>query len=384
MLEQNRTRENSSAERTQQSPAALGQGPRVVWDMTFARRSMTGTRVYAENLYRTLKATSRLDLQEICAASRNEPGLKANARNVGWLLFAAEREALRQQPALYHAAAYLAPRYLPCPLILNVFDTTYLAFPRDFDWKWNLYARTVIPKGVEKARAIITLSQHARDEIVRAYGVPPARVHIVPPGVGAGFRPITDLSKIAEIRTRFRLGQDYLLYVGGREHRKNLPALISAFAQLRREFPNLQLALVGPKRTDAELEHTISDCKVHDAVRELDYVPTQDLATVYAGARAFVYASLLEGFGIPPVEAMACGVPVVAMPHPPLLEVLGNAAYFSETGTPQSFAQAIARVLGDDALAAELRMRGTERAKRYTWESAARKTLAIYESILTR
>lgn len=357
--------------------------PRVVWDMTFAARGVTGTRVHTQILYQTLAAHPAWDFQQICDVRENKMGkLQAGAQSFKWLWSGMESTLRKMKPDLLHVAAYLGPRRAPCPMIVNVFDTTFRTYPRDFDWKWRLYARTVIPSTVKRAAAIITDSEIMRADIVRAYHVPPERVYVIPPGVGAEFQPNADASAIAAMRARYVLPRDYLLYVGEKHPRKNLPALLEAFARVRGDFPELELVVVGPRSANREFQRAVKNFQIENAVRELGYVPSSDLPSLYAGARAFVYASKLEGFGMPPVEAMACGVPVVAMPNPPLPDVLGDAAYFSDDSTPEALVQAITRVLNDNALANELRARGFERAKRYTWQDAARKTIQVYENVL--
>lgn len=376
----------SPSERARESFSARTLRPRVVWDMTFTIRNLTGTRVYTQNLFRALKAASDWEFQELYGTreigSERRGNLRANVANLKWLAFSGARAAQRTHPNLFHAAAFLAPLHLACPLVVNVFDTTYLTFPQFFDWKWNFYARTFIPSGIQNARAILTLSEHARGEIVRHYNIPRERVHVVSPGIDSEFQPSAAEADIARVRAKYNLAENYLIYVGGRHPRKNLTALVAAFAQTRRIFPELQFALVGPIHADPNIEQTLAEWGVRAAVRELDFVPHADLPLLYAGARAFVYASKLEGFGIPPVEAMACGTPVVCAPNPPMPQVLGDAACFTSDDSPEALAHGIVRVLKDAALAETLRACGIERARLYTWENAARKTLAVYESVL--
>lgn len=361
----------------------LARRPRVVWDMTFAARGLTGTRVHTQTLFQFLAAQADWEMQQICDPWNADKGkLKSNARSMTWLWSGLEKELQRAQPDLFHVAAYLGPRCAPCPMIVNVFDTTYLTYPHDFDWKWRFYARVVIPATVKRAAAIITDSEIMRDDIVRAYHTPPQRVHVVPPGIGGEFHPIGNADTIVAMRARYKLGENYLLYVGERHPRKNLPALLAAFARARSAFPTLEFAVAGPRRETKEFERAVNEFKIREAVRELDYVPQSDLPALYAGARAFLFASKLEGFGMPPVEAMACGTPVISAPNPPMPKVLGDAAWFTENDSPDALATGIVRVLRDEPLANQLRARGIERARLYSWESSARKTLGIYETVL--
>lgn len=362
--------------------------PRILWDMTFAARSLTGTRVYAHKLYETLTRVSDWNFLQVGGVTENGAGprgsVRGSAQNILWLLRRAERRAHDLQPDLFHSAAYLGPWKLPCPGVLNVFDTTYLAYPQHYDWKWKFYARTFIPRAVRSASAVLTLSEHARGEILKAYDLSRDKVHIVAPGVGPEFHPDWDGAALKLLRAKYGLAENYLLYVGGRDPRKNMPALIKAFELVRREIPELQFVIAGPRDKHSGTLPRIQASDAAPALCELDFVPQSDLPALYAGARAFFYASMLEGFGMPPVEAMACGTPVVTAPNPPMPQVLGDAALYTADDSPRALAQGVLELWRNNALARELRARGIARAKIYTWENAAQKTLEIYREVLAR
>ncbi|MDL1898249.1 glycosyltransferase family 4 protein [Anaerolineae bacterium CFX7] len=355
--------------------------PRVIWDKTFTRHNQAGTRAYTQNLYRALAATGCVELQQIHNARAPKPSSAAS--NLWWLARGLEQALNARAPALFHAAAYLGPRRAPCPMIVNVFDATTLTYPQYQDWKWRAYARFVIPHTVRHAAAVITLTEHARGEITRAYQVAPERVHIVAPGIGAEFQPPTDADALARLRAQYGLGENFLLHLGEANGRKNIPALIAAFAQLRADFPQLTLVLAGPHIPTADaVTQAIRAHGIANAVTRLGYVPQADVPLLYGGARAFVYASKLEGFGMPPLEALACGTPVVAAPNPPMPEVLGDAVCWAENDSPAALASAMRRVLTNQALVEQLRVQGIARARAFTWERAARQVTEIYADIL--
>src|SRR5581483_9634350 len=153
------------------------------------------------------------------------------------------------------------------------------------------------------------------------------------------------------------------------EPRKNVPALVAAVARVRADFPDLTLALVGPRGNgSAAVQRALAEHQMDSVVRELGFVPPDDLPILYRGARALLYASRLEGFGMPPLEAMASGTPVIAAPNPPLPEVLGNAALFVADDSPLALADGIRKLLRDATLQAELRERGIAHARAFTWE----------------
>src|SRR5581483_805863 len=357
------------------------------WDMTFAAKSLTGTRIYAQKLFEALAAVDNLRVQKVSAFSKMPPEKTGNlftgVQNIWWQQTQLPRLARIQRADLLHASAYLGPLRPPCPMIVNVLDTTYLKFPSDFDWKWRTYARFLIPPTIRHAAALVTLSECSRREIADAYTISPERIRVVYPGVSPEFRPTTDADTISAVRARYALSTDYLLFVGAQEPRKNIPALVAALAKTRADFPNLALVLVGPRGSDsAVIRRTINEFGLADAVRELGFVPQSDLPIIYSAARAFVYASRLEGFGMPPLEAMACGVPVIAAPTPPLPEVLANAALLTENDSPDALAAGIGRVLSNATFVNELQQRGRKHAQQFSWARAARETLALYLDIL--
>lgn len=366
---------------------APGRRIRILLDLTFAAKSLTGTRIYAERVAAALSERADLEMDCVNAVATPRPertgNLLTGLRNAWWLERELPTAARAHRADLIHSAAYLAPARAPCPVVVNVLDTTFLAFPEDFDWKWRLYARVLLPRGLAQSAAVITLSGHARSEISTAYSIAPGRIHVVPPGVSADFRPVPDADTISVVSARHGLARPYLLFVGAQEPRKNIPALLAALALVRAAHPDITLALAGPHgRASSTVRRAIAEHGLASAVRDLGPVLQADLPALYAGAAAFVYASRLEGFGMPPLEAMACGVPVIAAPNPPLPEVLGDAALFASSDSPPALAGAIERVLADPDLAASLARRGRSRARAFTWERAAAQTAAVYAGAL--
>lgn len=360
---------------------------RVVWDMTFAHKSLTGTRVYARNVFDALAKLGSFELCETSAGATMRAEKTGNVltglQNIWWLQTQLPRMLRTQNADLIHASAYLGPLWAPCPMVVNVLDTTYLEFRGDFDWKWRLYARLLIPPTIKRAAALITLSNDARQKIARTYNVSNQKIRVIYPGVSTEFHSSTDMGTIAETRARYGLQDEYVLFVGAQEKRKNIPALVGALGRARAEFPSLTLALSGPRGSgSAALASATNELGLKNAVLDLGMVPQQDLPILYAGASAFVYASKLEGFGIPPVEAMACGTPVISAPNPPLPEVLGDAALFTENDSPDALAKGILRVLGNAELARRLRESGLKRAQQLTWERASHETATLYQEIL--
>jgi glycosyltransferase involved in cell wall biosynthesis len=239
-----------------------------------------------------------------------------------------------------------------------------------------------MPLYCRRADHIIAISQATRKDLVAAYDVPAQKITVIPEAADPHFRP-QPAEAVSAVRTRYGLPQRYLLFVGTIEPRKNLGRLLEAFEAVQGEGLTEGLVIVGRRGwlTDdffAQLERS----PVRDAVLFPGYVPDLDLPAIYAGAQAVVFPSLYEGFGLPVLEAMACGTPVVTSSTSSLPEVGGNAALYANPRDADEILAQVRHVLSDTALAADLRTRGLAQASRFSWSQTAAQTQAIYNSIL--
>jgi glycosyltransferase involved in cell wall biosynthesis len=229
---------------------------------------------------------------------------------------------------------------------------------------------------------VITDSQASKADIVRFLRVPPQKVHVVSEGVAQAFRP-TSAHKVERIRGRYRLPHEYILFVGSVEKRKNLVGLLHAYAKLTASGRHSPLVVAGSaNRRYPELSKVLQELDLEQDAIFAGYMPERDLPALYSGATLFVFPSLYEGFGLPPLEAMACGTPVVCSNAASLPEVVGDAALMTDPTDVEGLAAAMFRVLTQPDLAADLRQRGLARAAQFTWERTAHDTLAVYEKVL--
>ncbi|MCX6026985.1 MAG: glycosyltransferase family 1 protein [Chloroflexi bacterium] len=226
-------------------------------------------------------------------------------------------------------------------------------------------------------------SESTRDDLQRITHVPESRVHMVPYGVSPSFRPVHAPHLRRAVAERYGLPSEFLLYVGNLEPRKNLPRLLEAYARLpgRQVVPPLVLAGTRGWK-DAPLRETMERLNLGRRVVFPGYIPQEDLPAVYSMAAAFVYPSLYEGFGLPVLEAMACGTPVITSNVSSMPEVAGDAALLVSPNDVEGLTRALDRVLGEPDLRAELSRRGLARARQFTWRRAAESTLAVYRSVL--
>jgi glycosyltransferase involved in cell wall biosynthesis len=240
---------------------------------------------------------------------------------------------------------------------------------------------TLLPSSLRRAAAILTLSSHARDELRRFYPGLRTPIHVVPAAPSAIFRPLA-VDPTGTVLSRHQIRPPFLLAVGSVQPRKNLGRLVEAFADVRRRHPDTHLVIVGPSGFRASaLRETIAGHGVGDAVRLIGYVPEDDLAALYNAAVALVYPSVYEGFGLPVVEAMACGKPVIAANTSSLPEVAGNAALLVDPFDVSALASAMERLLADPRAADDLGTRGLAHVAQFSWQRTASTALAAFKSV---
>lgn len=295
---------------------------------------------------------------------------------------------LSPQPQLIHTPDFVPPRYRRMPAVANIQDLAFLKFP-DLTLLTPESKRyySQVYRAAHDARALIALSNSARDDIVSLLGVKPEKVVVIPAAAGPQFKPPADF-RLAQERAAHELGLPnpaqggYILFVGTIEPRKNLPTLLEAYRALLdagRIAPAPALAVAGREGWLSEQAHArIDELKLRGHVRLLGGVSDASLLTLYAGARAFVMPSIYEGFGLPVLEAMQSGVPVVSSNAGSLAEVAGDAAILVEPGDVGGWAMALERLLLDTAYAEKLRAAGLAQAGRFSWERAAQETLGLY------
>ena len=284
---------------------------------------------------------------------------------------------------LLHSPVNIQPLVLPCRGVVTVMDLSFMLFPSAFRTLQSSYQRVFTRLSVRRASRLLTISAHTARDLVRLFGVPPERVSVTYPGVDAAFRPLSD-SAVAEFRRRRGLPEAFFLYVGTLEPRKNLSTLIHAYASFKRSASAVRkLVLAGGKGWLYEsLFAEVKELGVQQDVIFPGYVPEDELPYWYNAAEVFVYPSLYEGFGLPPLEAMACGTPVVVSNASSLPEVVGNAGHLVPPDSAEAWAAALAQMAGDADLRMALAQRGQARAREFTWTRTVRQTMQAYQSSL--
>lgn len=281
---------------------------------------------------------------------------------------------------LYHFPNFLAPPLRHGKMTVHIYDTSFLQFP-EFTEELNLrFLNARIRATVDRADAVFTISRTIAREIAEMLKVPNDRIFCVYPGIEESIARPPDAA-IKAFRERHGLTRPYILTVGTVEPRKNLPLLISAFERLNLFDGDLVLAGGLGWKYQPILERIDSSPRAN-RVRRLGHVPDDDLPSLYAGAELFVLTSFYEGFGLPPVEAMACGTPVICSSGGALPEIAGRAARIVTSFDVDEWTSAISAAISDSSLRASLRQAGAERASQFKWKTTAAETAAVYRKIL--
>lgn len=292
---------------------------------------------------------------------------------------------LRRNPVDLLHVQYTAPPFAPCPIVTTIHDLAFEHLPETFNRRSWMQMRLTVRRSARRAAHIITVSDYSRDDIIRTYKLPAERITVTHEAAPPHFAPVDDPAELNRIRQRYGITRNYILSISSIQPRKNLVRLIEAYTQLRRtnsdaQFP--QLLLAGKR---GWLEHETFRAAEQSALKKdilfTGYVPDRDLTGLYSGALCFVYPSYFEGFGLPLVEAMQCGVPVIAGNRTSVPEVVGDAGLLFDPFNTNDLASAITRLIDDPACRSSLRQKGLDRARTFSWQSTARQTLRVYEQV---
>lgn len=291
----------------------------------------------------------------------------------------------RLQLDLLHSLHYTRPARLPCASVVTFHDLTFFLYPRLHTRVKRVYFPYMMRLSARKADAIIAVSESTRRDAIRVLNIPAERVHTVHSGISPLFRRIEDRAVLEDCRRRYDLPERFILYVGTVEPRKNLPLLIRAYAALLQEAQPQPLVIVGRNGwMYEEVYRLVEDLRLGEHVRFTGYLPGEDLPMVYNLAEIFVYPSLYEGFGFPPLEAMACGAPVITTAVSAMEESVGDAGLLTAPGDEAALVSAIRRLSEDPDLRRSFSTIGRQRAAQFTWAHAARETLNVYRKTLSR
>jgi glycosyltransferase involved in cell wall biosynthesis len=357
----------------------------VGFDVTPAPSAPAGVTRYANDLLAALDRAPGVRMERIGMPKAMGGGLvgrfaRGAARDLAMYPVLLDRQATRRGVDLIHCPGPMVPQRLTRPLVLTIHDMLPWRYPDLFSRRNIIRQRLLVARVARRAHRIVVGSDYTRREVVELLGIPESRVAVTPWGVDRRFRPIRQ--DPAELAHRFGIPPEpFVLAVGTAEPRKNLSALLRAFALVRRRAPECSLVLVGTQDGEgSELERELSS--LGRGVILPGIVSDDDLVALYSSTACFVFPSLYEGFGFPPLEAMACGAPVVAAARTSVPEVVGDAAILVDPNDADALADGIEQVVLSDEIASDLRRRGLARSREFTWQRCAEATVAAYHAAL--
>ncbi|MEA2641125.1 MAG: hypothetical protein QOF51_2519 [Chloroflexota bacterium] len=359
-----------------------------------------GSSRYVHNLVRELRALDAEEQFLVYAREKDVPpdlASTANFRVVGtraptdrpiarilWEQLRLPRLLRHDHVTLFHGAINALPLAWEGPRIATILDLTFLRIPQAFNRSNRLYLTWMTRYVARHADRIITISEASRRDAIELLGAAPAHVVAIPLGVDPQFQPMSDHLAVARFREANGLPEHFILHLGTIEPRKNLLRLIDAYAELRRRgATDWPLILAGGRGWgDQPIFDRVAATGLDGAIRFAGFVPDSDLPLWYNAASLFTYPSEYEGFGLPVLEALACGTPVVASNSSSFPEVVGDAGILVDPADTRDMANGIERVLADDALRAHYASAGPERARRFSWRATAERTLAVYREVM--
>lgn len=370
---------------------------RIALDTSFLQLPPSGIGTYVAGLSEALRAyADEIDLITVApdwpdtsgasgvfARLRNDP----RTRRFWWDAVGVSRAARQTHPALLHLPQFSAPLLAPCPLVVTVHDAIPLLFDEYRASRAMRANIAVMRRTVRRATAIIAPSRAAAGDIAGALAMPAERIHVVPMAAASDLVPATNRAEIGgKLQERFGITGDYVLNFGGLDRRKNVPLLVRAFARAFPHFEGPVTLVIGGAPHSANpvmfppVAPVAAGLGISDRVMLTGRVSDEERRWLYQGAAAYATPSLYEGFGLPPLEAMACGVPVIAANRASLPEVIGEAGLLVEP-TEENVADALIRLLNDAGRRQSLTRAGLARAAWFSWERTARETMAIYRQV---
>lgn len=361
---------------------------RIIFDARMAGHTGIGT--YLKNLLLEYSRLGFLDFVSVYGGGNDRRlreitgGRLINAPvpvySVSEQLFFAVKEG--RSRGVFHSPHYNAPLLRGGSLVVTLHDLTHLKMPETLPSPAaGAYARAMLRLVSRRASRIITSSEYVKSDIIEILKIPEAKINVIPLAAGREFAPSEDDGKTAAFREKYRLPEGFILYAGNMKKHKNLDVLLTAYKNLRRNGRiEAQLVFAAAGRPDAELAGKASECGLRDSVRVLPFIPDEEMPLLYNAAGMFVFPSKSEGFGLPVLEAMACGTPCAASNAASIPEVAGDAAVLCDPESAGDFEEAIYSILTDSALRNSLKEKGLARAAGFSWEAAAGETINVYNS----
>ena len=353
---------------------------------------MQGSRTYVYNLTRALIETDPVNEYYLYCTHKNvELPPELNRPNVHKRIVFPSTRIIRlpisfpiilakDKIDVFHCQ-YIGPPFMSTPYVVTIHDIIHETNPEFFPGKLRTAMSLTYPFCARRAAKVLTVSEYSKKEIARIYKIPAHKITVTYDAVTDDFHPIDDISEIERVKNKYQIGSEYILSLGRLEPRKNISSLIRAFHLIRNKIPH-KLVIAGMKDfMYHDLFDLVQESGLQDDVIFTGKIDQADLPALYSGASVFVYPSFGEGFGIPPLEAMACGAPVIASNTTALPEVVGDAGIQIDPRDVEEISTAMLNVLENDSLREQLKGKGLEQRKKFSWYKTAEQVLACYKAI---
>jgi glycosyltransferase involved in cell wall biosynthesis len=304
---------------------------------------------------------------------------KNRTLRIFWEQMLFSRQVKKDKIKIFHGPSFMLPVFKPCKSVITVHDLTFVHYPQGFNFSTRLYYKLFFRRSLENADMIIADSEATKKDLMQIYNIPVNKIQTIYLGVDEIFKNVTDKKKIKEVKRKYSLPEKYFLFVGLLSPRKNVRRALKAFAQLHTEH---KFVIVGNKGWLYEpIFKLIEDLNLKERVIFTKYADSEDLPAIYSCAEALIFPSLYEGFGLPIVEAMACGCPVITSNISSMPEVAGDAAILINPYNVEEIKNAMNTIMINKKVRMDLIKKGYENIKRFSWQKMAEKTVKVYERL---
>lgn len=354
---------------------------RIAIDTQTTLGQKSGFGFYVKNLVEALQKVDAKD-EYFLVRPQTEKDFSAPQR-LFWDQITFPKKANKAKVDLLHQPCFSAPLFYKGKVVVTCHDLISIFFPKNLPLVSRLFYSKWMPFSYRRADMIIAISENTKQDLMALLKIPESKIRVIHSAASRDFQPIKSKQTLARVQKKYRTGKNYLLHVGTLEPRKNLPFLVRAYALAVREGVDANLVITGKKGWYYEgLFRLVDELNLNDKVIFTGYVAEYDIPTLYSGAKIFVFPSIYEGFGLPPLEAMACGTPVISSNTSSLPEVIDEAGILLPPKDERLWAKNIVKVLKDKGLARTLSEYGIRQAKKFSWEQTARKTIEVYKEVV--
>ena len=353
---------------------------RIAIDTQTKLGQKTGFGFYVKNLVEALEKVDSSD-EYLKISPEGEKDFSTPQR-LFWDQFSFPRKARKAKVDLLHQPCFSAPLFYKGKIVVTCHDLISIFFPENLPLASRLFYSRWMPYSYRKADLIIAISENTKRDIMSLLKIPKEKIRVIHSAASKDFKPIKSKVRLENVQKKYKTGKKYFIDVGTIEPRKNLPFLVRAYALAVKEGVDENLVITGKKGWYYEdLFRLVDELNLENKVIFTGYVDEKDLPSLYSGATAFVFPSIYEGFGLPPLEAMACGVPVISSNTSSLPEVVDNAGILLPPEDESLWAKNLVKISKDHGLSLTLSQLGLRQAKKFSWEETAKKTSLVYKEL---